>query len=300
MAAVACMVSASAQTVYNYFDAADVDANGWLWFDTQAKIDKYVGWGNKYKIQLQSATYEDADGQYPEPYGDPTALGWNAAGEQGEGAKTGAIILPDGTSTNGSDTPNGGAILLQLPDCAEFDLFLSTNKGPICVGLSGAKGWVESIDCATIRIYMKSIFGNKIKPVSTDAQYQWNNIQDAVNEVTGLKLASPEGEKVTGMVRNNMKRPLYVQGIKILTYTNAANQEGAGIDGVIADGALALTVDGNNVSASEDAMFEVYSIAGVRVATANGTSVALDDLATGVYVVKATSDNGTATVKVVR
>lgn len=97
MAAVACMVSASAQTVYNYFDAADVDANGWLWFDTQAKIDKYVGWGNKYKIQLQSATYEDADGQYPEPYGDPTAIGWNAAGEQGEGAKTGAIILPEGS-----------------------------------------------------------------------------------------------------------------------------------------------------------------------------------------------------------
>lgn len=299
MAAVACMVSASAQTVYNYFDAADVDANGWLWFDTQAKIDKYVGWGNKYKIQLQSATYEDADGQYPEPECDPTALGWNAAGEQGEGAKTGAIILPDGTTTNGSDAPNGGAILLQLPDCAEFDLFLSTNDGPICLGLSGAKGWVESIDCATIQTYMKmGIFFNN--SLSNNAQFEWNNIQNVINEVTDFKLASPEGEKVTGMVRNNMKRPLYVHGIKILTYTNAANQEGAGIAGVIADGALALTVDGNNVSASEDAMFEVYSIAGVRVATANGTSVALDDLATGVYVVKATSDNGTATVKVVR
>ena len=299
MAAVACMVSASAQTVYNYFDAADVDANGWLWFDTQATIDKYVGWGNKYKIQLQSATYEDADGQYPEPYGDPTAIGWNAAGEQGEGAKTGAIILPDGTSTNGSVDPNGGAFLVQLPDCAEFDLFVSTNSSPICVGLSGAKGWVETIDCALIKNFFKMGIWFQDQLANT-TQYEWNNIQNYTNEVTSLKLASPEGEKVTGLIRNNMKRPLYVQGIKILTYTNAANQEGAGIDGVIADGALALTVDGNNVSASEDAMFEVYSIAGVRVATANGTSVALDDLATGVYVVKATSDNGTATVKVVR
>ncbi len=299
MAAVACMVSASAQTVYNYFDAADVDANGWLWFDTQAKIDKYVGWGNKYKIQLQSATYEDADGQYPEPYGDPTAIGWNAAGEQGEGAKTGAIILPEGSVfTNGSTNPNGGAILFQLPDCAEIDMYLSTNAAPICLGLSGGKGTLETIDLATIYVYSKFGFVNNVLANAT--QYEWKNVQDVINENTLLKLASPEGEKVTGMIRNNMKRPLYVQGIKILTYTNAANQEDAGIDGVIADGALALTVDGNNVSASEDAMFEVYSIAGVRVATANGTSVALDDLATGVYVVKATSDNGTATVKVIR
>ena len=28
---------------YNVFDAADVDEQGWLWFDSQAKIDKYVG-----------------------------------------------------------------------------------------------------------------------------------------------------------------------------------------------------------------------------------------------------------------
>lgn len=25
---------------YNLFDPADVDANGWIWFDTQEKIDK--------------------------------------------------------------------------------------------------------------------------------------------------------------------------------------------------------------------------------------------------------------------
>ena len=31
---------------YNLFDPADVDANGWIWFDTQEKIDKYIGQAN--------------------------------------------------------------------------------------------------------------------------------------------------------------------------------------------------------------------------------------------------------------
>ena len=34
----------------NLFTPADCDANGWLWFDTQAKIDKYVGEANSDKI----------------------------------------------------------------------------------------------------------------------------------------------------------------------------------------------------------------------------------------------------------
>lgn len=292
----ACVTAASAQDTFNYFDAADVDANGWLWFDTQAKIDKYVGFGNKYKIQLQSATFEDSDGQFAEPVGDPEAQGWNEAAELGgEGAKTGAIILPAGSKTNGSDAPDGGGIMLQLPDCAEFSLFLSTNEAPICVGLSGAKGWVESIDCGVIATYMQLAFIKR--PLSKNAQYEWNNIQDVENANTNLKIASPKGEKVTALVRNNIKRPLYVQGIKVMTYTNDSS---AGISDVIADGGLTLSFDGENVNASADAAIEVYAVSGARVAMGNGSSLALGHLASGAYVVKATSDCGTATIKIIR
>lgn len=292
----ACMTSASAQETFNYFDAVDVDANGWLWFDTQEKIDKYVGWGNKYKIQLQSATFENSEGQYAEPECDPAAIGWNEAGELGgEGAKVGAIIIPGGSSTNGSDSPNGGGILLQLPDCAEFDLFLSTETAPMCVGLLGAKGWVESIDCATITTYMKLAFINR--PLSTKTQYQWDNIQDISNQNTNLSLASATGEKVTALVRNNTKRNLYVQGIKVRTYTNDSS---AGISDVIADGGLNLTFDGENVNASADATIEVYALSGARVAMGNGASLALGHLASGAYVVKATADCGIATIKIIR
>ena len=244
----ACVTAASAQETFNYFDAADVDANGWLWFDSQAKIDKYVGWGSKYKIQLQTTTFEDSEGQYAEPTCDPEAIGWNEAGELGgEGAKVGAIILPGGSSTNGSDSPNGGGLLLQLPDCAEFDIFLSTETAPICVGLLGAKGNVEAIDCATIATYMKLAFINR--PLSTKTQYQWDNIQDVSNQNTNLSLASATGEKVTALLRNNIKRNLYVQGIKVLTYTNES-EGSAGISDVIADGGLNLTFDGETVNAS--------------------------------------------------
>lgn len=224
-AGIALAGSAFAQTTYNYFDPADCDKDGWLWFDTQEKIDKYVGWGdptnpsNDPKIILQTATFEPFD----EPMTDPDMEGYNAEGVQGgEGAWTGAIILPNGSVTNGSDSPDGGGILLHLPDCAEIDLALSTEDGPICVGLKGGKGWIESIDCGVIQTYM--MLGSWIKNQLTDeAQYVWKNVQNVDNKNTGLKLASPEGEKVTMYLINNIKRPLLVQGIKVLTYTDCSD-----------------------------------------------------------------------------
>ena len=49
--AMACSVNMQAQE-YNLFDPADVDADGWLWFDTDEKIEKYVGVCNEddYKV----------------------------------------------------------------------------------------------------------------------------------------------------------------------------------------------------------------------------------------------------------
>ena len=33
----------TASTEVTFFDPKDVDSNGWLWFDTQEKINRYVG-----------------------------------------------------------------------------------------------------------------------------------------------------------------------------------------------------------------------------------------------------------------
>lgn len=293
VAAMAMAFAAGAQTTYNYFDAADVDANGWLWFDTQEKLEKYCGWGSDYKIQLQTATFEDADGQYAEPELDATVLGYNSDGQQGgDGAKTGAIILPAAASV--SDSPNGGSIVMWLPDCAEIDLFLSTEYDKMCTGVKGAKGWVEPIDCAKIKTYLNMSWGS-IQPLAKVSQYQWNNIQDLAN-ADGLQLKSSAGNKVTAQILNNMKYPLYVHGIKVLVYT-----EPAGVKNVQADAdVLTLAFDGNMLSATGEAEMNVYTVAGQLVANGTGTALSLDNLAAGVYVARAAGANGTAVIKIAK
>ena len=70
----ACTIGVQAQE-YNLF--YDVDADGWLWFDSQEKIDKYVGLCNEADnkidpngkiIQMVPA---DIAPDYPPTYADP-------------------------------------------------------------------------------------------------------------------------------------------------------------------------------------------------------------------------------------
>ena len=242
LAAIAAFASVNAQNTYNYFDPKDCDAEGWLWFDTQEKIDKYVGFeamdpANNPKIILQSATFENADQEYAEPFADPTLKGYNAEGVQGgEGSWTGAIALCGGSGSTGL-TVDGGAILLYLPDCALFEMKVSTSLGKITAGLEGAKGHVPVVDCAVVHTYGTTIFS---QPFANAYQYTWNNMQDLKNANTDLKFASPEGEPVTALIRNNVKTDLLVQAIRVRTYTQ--NYEGdTAVEGVeISDNAPAV------------------------------------------------------------
>ena len=137
--------------------------------------------------------------------------------------------------------------MLHLPDCAEFDLKLSTESEYMCVGLQGAKGHVEAVDCAVIWTYMRmGAFVNK--PLAKAHQYTWQNIQNVENEITGLKLSSPAGQPVTALVRNNRGDALLVQAIKVLTYTNV---NGAGVNDVFDD--------------DDNAPVEFFNMQGVKV-----------------------------------
>lgn len=241
LAAIAAFTAANAQTTYNYFDPKDCDADGWLWFDTQEKIEKYVGFqgvGENPKIILLSATYEDENGEYAEPYGDATFKGWNAEGVQGgEGSKTGAIVLSPG-SKKGSMSPNGGGMMLHLPDCAEFSLFLSTEEAPLYLGLRGGAGWIEPVDYIEIKTYCNAFFMKL--PLADTTQYQWDNIQDLEDGDQTFCIKSPAGEKVTAGIINNEAAPLLIQGIRLFTYTQ--NYEGdTAVEGVeISDNAPAV------------------------------------------------------------
>lgn len=255
LAAFAAFLAADAQQTYNYFDPADCDAEGWLWFDTQEKLDKYVGWQEYFeenleanpKIMLQTAEFENADMGFDEPYLDPDIKGFDVDHVQGgDGAWTGAIVLCGSKNSTGSDSPNGGGIMLHLPDLAEFGLKLSTVSDYMCLGLKGAKGWVEPVDCGVVQTYYRMGILVK-KELSDSGQFTWNNIQEVTNANTNLQLASPAGEKVTALVRNNRGDELLVHAIKVFTYTDN------GVSGVC------------GVEAGDNAPVEYYNLQGMKV-----------------------------------
>lgn len=233
VAAVATVMSASAQT-YNYFDPRDCDADGWLWFDTKAKLDKYCGdWGD-YKIILSGAQYEDSEGQYRECELDPTIFGYNKEGyqyvtdkdgnnieplERAAGTWTGAIITPR-AKTYGLQ--NGGGIIMHLPDLAEFSVAMSCENRLRQMVLMGSKepGDVERIDLGAV-----TGFAFPFTSLTDLCQYTWSNLQTKIHDGTQLTLASPKGEPVTAGLFNDMTTDVLIQGIKVFTYTQTEYPE---------------------------------------------------------------------------
>ncbi len=149
--------------------------------------------------------------------------------------------------------------MLQLPNCAEFDLKLSTESNYICLGLRGAPGNVEDVDCSVIQTYVRmGIFLQN--QLATAHQFTWNNIQNIENQNNGLKLDSKD--PVTGVVRNNRGDALLVQAIKVMTYTDNGYgpfTPGAGVNDIIADDANApvefFNMQGVKVSGDEPGLY---------------------------------------------
>ena len=114
---------------YNLFDPADVDANGWIWFDTQEKIDKYIGQANNEDgkidpngkiIQLICADF----GDYEDSTADPAVKGAGTDGEmESADAKTGAIVT---ASSSSAMNTNGGGFVVRMPSCVSFNIFISS------------------------------------------------------------------------------------------------------------------------------------------------------------------------------
>ena len=160
LAAFAVVGTLSAQTTYNFFDPADCDADGFLWFDTKEKLDKYVGYDipkkeKFFKIKLIDPNYELADFSIPECIADANYVGYGTDGVKGgAGAKKGAIMLPvagEDFSALFAPSGHGGGILLHLPDCAKVDFYVSAEQESINLGLQTAEGNVSSADVQLIK-----------------------------------------------------------------------------------------------------------------------------------------------------
>lgn len=272
LAAFAAVSVANAQQLYNYFDPADCDANGWLWFDTQAKIDKYLGYYDPEllktpavlaspKLYMMDALCETEPGINDPTFGDPTIKGYNAEGVQGgEGSRTGALVLAAGSSSLGTKG-DGGSFIVWLPDCAQMDLELSQDYDVIAPAICGGLGWSEYLDLNSIKDY--KVFGSWAKPLSRTFTLSWMNIQNLENtseEVTCHKIGQPLGQKVTAQIRQNINTEMLIHGIRILQYTDNGHpfNPGSGVAGIEADENAPVeffNMQGMKVSGNEPGMY---------------------------------------------
>ncbi|MCH5217743.1 MAG: hypothetical protein J1F07_04210 [Muribaculaceae bacterium] len=234
---------AADEPTYNFFNPKDCDADGWLWLDSQAKLDKYVGKGKK--IQLVAAQYEVEDPEFPGEYTypqcevSPDFKGYNQLGEEGgEGSVTGGIMLPAASYDPEEDwwATDGGGILVAMPDCAVFEVYVSQKYPDVKFEIYAAK---EETDDYTQCDYVwdddPDIWTGEGGPVITDYAGPYLNIQDlkydlnmGEGEPDYLTIYGAKGEPRTAYIANytNSEDPeqntclQYIHGIRVLTYTN--------------------------------------------------------------------------------
>ena len=295
-----CFMAAQAQG--NLFSADDLDSNGWLWFDTQEKIDKYVGDAGSdkpiksiptlYQEEVEPDVFESLSNRLsPDEAGAGTDgflpdIDENGV-QVGADAKHGAIILAPSTSM--MDNSNGGGILLYLPSCKYFSLYLSS-EGAIAPLLKGGEGTMETLDCATIKGYGTMQWG-LLKPFHDAGQCEWE-IQDLTNANTGLTLNHET--PVTAYIINGCgsKAEMYIHGMKILVYG-----EGAGISATAADdNSINIAQTGRYISLSRPADVTVYNTCGAEVMSLRAEAFDAGQLRAGVYIIQA-RDNGATTTR---
>lgn len=272
LAAFAVVGTLSAQTTYNFFDPADCDADGFLWFDTKEKLDKYVGYPSRMLVKLVDADYQlptDYPGEYetPETKKDASYVGYGTDGVKGgTGSKKGAIMLPvAGEDFVGYAAPSchGGGILLHLPDCAKVDFYVSAEQENLNLGVHTAEGNVDNRDLGMYNLikggeYTPGFMGEDLPGVKYTGYFNdVEKLEDSEYGAPGnqryFKIQSEQGVKRTIRLVNYMKNsPLYIHGIRVLQYTDNGNPftPGSGVAGIEAD---------------ENAPVEFFNMQGVKV-----------------------------------
>ena len=220
---------------YNLFPASAVDADGWLWFNSQEIVDRYIGVCNEedYKVdpngKIIQMVYADQF-QYPSTTVDPDAIGYGKGGEIGaDGFKKAA---------SASNSPNGGGIVLCLPSCSTFSINVSCSGSIYCQLLSTDKAGTMFGDYEVRKAYsMFNKFAGAGNTTVTGLEKQTNGY----NEIT-IKSDKP----VYAYFRNITNKEVYIHGIKVTT----PKQETTGIANIQTQGTTTqevFTIDGVKV-----------------------------------------------------
>lgn len=296
----ACAFGAQAQTESYPFDAADVDADGWLWFDTAEKIEKYVGVSKDGKLDPNGKIFQmittsaaaEAEEPFNTTFASDTIHGWGDPHNLEATKKKGAIVLH--VATENAIAKNGGAILINLTSCKEMHMNLSC-QGAANLFLSGSKD--AKADTSAYTVVYKPLEQRWPNPFDPDKEmimytplfqtniFTWESMEQ-LNDLGNTEFNLTSKESVYAMLQSAAVSPIYIHGIKVVT-------EGTtGINDITAD---AISFDGKNISLNAVAEINVYNLSGALVASEYASSMNLSNLTKGVYMVKV----GNATQKVV-
>ena len=235
-----------AQAQYNLFNAADVDEDGWLWLNTQEKIDKYVGVidEDNYTVdpngKVIQMAYANITPDYPATVADPEAYGVDKKGKyftDEEANKDeiikGGIILASASGILGNT--NGGCLVLNLPSCSSIGLYLSSEGSVFGRTLKLTAGHAIDNDDSTSgnpwtgstkAIYVQA-GPFTVNSICDKGQYKWETAatdNNSYNEGVTFESDGP----VYFCLQNCRNRPVYVHAIKVTT----PKQESAGISDV--------------------------------------------------------------------
>lgn len=275
----------------NLFDAADVDADGWIWFNTQAKIDKYIGQANneeaKYDekgkiIQMISAGF----GDYVDSEASPEFVGAGTDGVLGgTGALTGAIKLAPASATSST---NGGGFIVKMPSCTSFNICVSADS-KMYVRLAGTPQ--SGIIISDYQI-ASAKYATVFKALSSAGIYKWLDMEQlSTGNEPVFKLVS--SSKMYAFFHNLTKNNLYIHGIKVMT------EKPTGINDVENDGAR-VVFDGENILLTDKAKICLFNTQGALVRENDNVSMSVSGLNKGVYMAQVTfSDSKTVTKKIV-
>lgn len=278
--AFSCLCGLHAQ--YNMFDAADVDAEGWLWFDSQEKIDKYVSICDKenYKVNPNGKpiqlVYADIYPDYPDAEADATLEGYGTDGELGGSeSRTGAIIAPGASSSMGT---NGGGIVVCMPSCSTFSMCLSYDGNALArmMGTTDVNTTFSNYNavCAKYVTMFKPLFRASQNP------FRWEEIETLDNgDEPYFKLKSDK--PIYAFFQNVTKYPMLIHGIKVTTPTNTLAVKDLTSD------KNDIIFDGTEVRTLDKAQMQIYGMDGRLHTSAYTNKMNVSKYPKGLYIVKA-------------
>ena len=260
LAALALALSAQAQK--NLFPASDVDENGWLWFDTQEKIDKYVETISSltYKmnpdgktVQIAGANFtltdEFGDQYYPQSVASPDSIGAGNDEDHtigGEGSRKGAIVL---AASNAMMSNQGGWMVLNLPACATISI-CSSSEARMLMRTTSTDDIAKTLDNYWLCVYgAQTVFRQWASAGCTIKE----GIEKLNNSADHPDFTFVSDKPVVFALQNCHKYPVYIHGIKITVPGEDTGVTAVGTDN--AQPAAYYTVGGVQTAAQSKGLY---------------------------------------------